>query len=211
MSALPVAAGPPVGVLFDLDGVLLRSEEVWFRLVEEAGRRYRGTPITRKEFTPTFGQGTEADVKGFRLACTPAQLDRYYAENFQRYAGEVWVDPEARPTLEALAKRKVRRAVVTNTTTLLAGSLLARAELLDLVEMVACADQVTRAKPEPDVLLHALENLNLQPSDVWMVGDSRFDRTAAEAAGVHYVGLRMDGAMRIESLAGVLGLMGAVP
>jgi phosphoglycolate phosphatase/AHBA synthesis associated protein len=60
-------------------------------------------------------------------------------------------------------------------------------------------------------LLHALENLNLQPSDVWMVGDSRFDRTAAEAAGVHYVGLRMDGAMRIESLAGVLGLMGAVP
>jgi beta-phosphoglucomutase-like phosphatase (HAD superfamily) len=157
-------AGMPAGVLFDLDGVLLRSEEVWFRLVEEAGRRYRGTPITRREFAPTFGQGTEADVKGFRLSCTPAQLDRYYAENFQRFAGEVWVDPEARPTLEALAKRKVRRAVVTNTTTSLAGSLLARAELLDLVEMVACADQVARAKPEPDVLLHALKGLNIQPA-----------------------------------------------
>ena len=207
----PGPAGPPAGVLFDLDGVLLRSEEVWFRLVEEAGRRFRGTPITRKEFTPTFGQGTEADIRGFRLSCNAAQLDRYYAENFQRYAGEVWVDPEARPTLEALAKRKVRRAVVTNTTTLLAGSLLARAELLDLVEMVACADQVTRAKPEPDVVLHALKGLNLQPAEAWMVGDSRYDRTAAEAAGVHYVGLRMDGAARVESLAGVLGLLDPAP
>jgi len=200
--------GTPAGVLFDLDGVLLRSEEVWFRLVEEAGRRFRGTPITRQEFGPTFGQGTEADVKGFRLSCTPAQLDRYYAENFQRYAGDVWVDPEARPTLEALAKRKVRRAVVTNTTTSLAGSLLARAELLDLVEMVACADQVARAKPEPDVLIHALKGLNLQPADAWMVGDSRFDRMAAEAAGVRYVGLRMEGSARIETLSQVVGLLG---
>jgi HAD superfamily hydrolase (TIGR01509 family) len=193
-------AGAPAGVLFDLDGVLLRSEEVWFRLVEEAGRRYRGTPITRQEFTPTFGQGTEADVKGFRLSCTPAQLDRFYAENFQRYTGEVWVDPEARPTLEALAKRKVRRAVVTNTTTSLAGSLLARAELLDLVE---------KAKPEPDVVLHALKGLGLPASEVWMVGDSRFDRMAAEAAGVRYVGLRMEGAARVESLSQVLGLLDA--
>ena len=107
-----------------------------------------------------------------------------------------------------IADRKVRRAVVTNTTTSLAGSLLARAELLDLVEMVACADQVTKAKPEPDVVLHALKGLNLQPSEAWLVGDSRFDRMAAEAAGVRYVGLRMEGAARIESLAQVVGLLG---
>jgi phosphoglycolate phosphatase/AHBA synthesis associated protein len=179
--------------------------------VEEAGRRFRGTPITRKEFTPTFGQGTEADIRGFRLSCTAAQLDRYYAENFQRYAGDVWVDPEARPTLEALAKRKVRRAVVTNTTTSLAGSLLARAELLDLVEMVACADQVAKAKPDPDVVFHALRGLGIQPSEAWMVGDSRFDKMAAEAAGVRYIGLRMEASVRIESLEELLGLLDSPP
>ncbi|HVE87393.1 MAG TPA: HAD family hydrolase [Myxococcales bacterium] len=194
--------GPgPAGVLFDLDGVLLRSEEVWFRLVEEAGRRYRGTPVTRKEFGPTFGQGTEADVLGFRFTCSPAQLDRFYAENFHRYTGEVWVDPEARPLLDFLAQKKIRRAVVTNTTTSLAGSLLGRAGLLDMVEVVSCADQVGKAKPAPDVVIHALRGLNLQAGDAWMVGDSRFDKVAAEAAGVRYIGLRMDGSARIESLA----------
>jgi len=206
-----MSAPGPAGILFDLDGVLLRSEEVWFRLVEEAGRRYRGTPITRKEFGPTFGQGTEADVRGFRLACTAAQLDRFYAENFHRYTGEVWVDPQARAVLEALARRKVRRAVVTNTTTSLAGTLLVRAELMDLVEMVACADQVAKAKPDPDVVFHALRGLGIQPADAWMVGDSRFDRSAAEAAGVRYIGLRMDGSPRIESLTDVLGLLEPAP
>lgn len=196
-----MSASRPAGVLFDLDGVLLRSEEVWFRLVEEAGRRYRGTPVTRKEFNPTFGQGTAADVVGFRFTCSPAQLDRFYAENFHRYTGEVWVDPEAKPVLQALAERGLRRAVVTNTTTVLAQSLLGRAGLQELVEVLSCADQVSRAKPAPDVVHHALRGLGLEAHQAWMVGDSRYDRSAAEAAGVRFIGLRMDGSTRIESLS----------
>ena len=33
-----------------------------------------------------------------------------------------------------------------------------------------------------------------------MVGDSRFDREAAAAAGIHFVGLGIDGDRRIERL-----------
>ena len=55
-------------ILFDMDGVLVRSFEVWFRVVEEAGRRFRGRAITRGEFTPTFGQGTADDVPVFGLS-----------------------------------------------------------------------------------------------------------------------------------------------
>lgn len=39
-----------------------------------------------EEFQPTFGQGTEADVRVFGLRCTPAELDRFYMEHFPRYA-----------------------------------------------------------------------------------------------------------------------------
>lgn len=52
----------PEAVLFDMDGVLVKSEEAWFRTVEAAGVRFRGRPVTRAEFGPTFGQGTAADV-----------------------------------------------------------------------------------------------------------------------------------------------------
>jgi len=72
--------------------------------------------------------------------------------------------------------------------------------------VVACADQVPRAKPAPDVVLHALSKLQLDASQAWMVGDSRFDREAAGAAGVFFVGYTIDGDRRVASLPEILSL-----
>lgn len=197
----------PTSVLFDLDGVLLRSEEVWLSLLAEAGEKFRGSPITREEFAPTFGQGTAADVKAFGLGCTPAELDRFYVQNFRKYATEVWVDPTARGVLQALADQGLRLAVVTNTTTPLARDLLTVAGLLPYFQVVSCADQVGHPKPAPDVILHALAGLHVTAQQAWMVGDSRFDREAARAASVRFVGLRIDGDLRIEELTALAELL----
>src|SRR5262245_33338881 len=108
-------------VLFDMDGVLVRSEETWARVLEEAGVRFRGRPVTREEFLPTFGQGTAADARVFGLNCTTAELDAFYLESFPRHAASsLWVNPDAAPLLTGLARAGVRRAVVTNTLTALA-------------------------------------------------------------------------------------------
>ncbi len=190
----------PRALLFDMDGVLVRSEPVWQRVVEEAGVRFRGRPVTADEFAPTFGQGTRADIEAFGLGCTVAELDAFYFVHFRRHAGATWVDPQACGVLEALRARGLTVAVVTNTMTPLAHDILAAARLSALVDVVACADQVPRAKPAPDLVLHALERLGLGASEAWMTGDSRFDREAAEGAGVRFVGYRQPGERRVESL-----------
>ncbi len=194
----------PSAVLFDMDGVLVRSEEAWLRVLEDAGRRFRGSPVTREEFAPTFGQGTAADVKSFGLRCTPAELDAFYVEHLPRYADEVWVNPDARELLETLAARGLRRAVVTNSVSPLARSLLGAAHLLEFFEVLACADLVANSKPAPDLVLYALGRLGVAPGSAVMVGDSRFDRGAARAAGVRFVGLGLDGDARIERLGELL-------
>lgn len=196
----------PSAVLFDMDGVLIRSEEAWLRVLEDAGRRFRGSPVTREEFAPTFGQGTAEDVRVFGLRCTPAELDAFYVENLPRHATGVWVNPDARELLESLAAQGVRRALVTNTVSPLARSLLEAARLLEFFEVLACSDLVPRAKPAPDVVLYALGRLGVAPGQAVMVGDSRFDRGAAQAAGVHFVGLGLDGDDRIELLRELLPL-----
>ncbi|MFY0571868.1 HAD family hydrolase [Archangium lansingense] len=196
-------------VLFDMDGVLIRSEEAWLRVLEDAGRRFRGSPVTREEFAPTFGQGTAEDVRVFGLRCTPAELDAFYVEHLPAYAGEVWVNPDARELLESLASRGLRRAVVTNTVSALARALLGAARLLDFFEVLACSDLVVHAKPAPDLVLYALGRLGVTPGAALMVGDSRFDRGAAQAAGVRFVGLGLDGDVRIERLGELLPLTGA--
>src|SRR5690606_19902423 len=119
----------PVGILFDMDGVLVESTETWFRAVEEAGRRFRGRPITREEFLPTFGQGAEGDVEVFGLSCTPEALDAFYLAYFVEHAaGSIWVDPSAAQVLRALKDRGIRRSVVTNTMALLAERILRAAD-----------------------------------------------------------------------------------
>jgi phosphoglycolate phosphatase/AHBA synthesis associated protein len=193
--------------LFDLDGVLVKSAETWFRVLEKAGERFRGRPVTREEFTPTFGQGTAADVRVFGFNCTVAELDAFHHQHFARFADSMWVNPEAPPLLNALERRGMLRAVVTNSVTSLAEEILALARLRGFFEVVACADQVAHAKPEPEMVLLACSQLGVLPSEAWMVGDSRYDRGAAEAAGVSFVGLGLDGAARIERLGELVALL----
>ncbi|WP_437968721.1 HAD family hydrolase [Sorangium sp. So ce260] len=206
--------GPPAplsAVLFDLDGVLVHSEAAWFRLMEECGRVFRGRAVTREEFAPTFGQSTAEDVRSFGLSCSVEELDRFYTENFRRFAAEILVNPEAGPVLSALSARGMPLAVVTNTATPLAREILEAAGLRRFFRAVACADQVPRAKPAPDLVLHALAALGAPPAAACLVGDSRFDREAARASGVRFIGLGIDGGARIDRLSALLPLLDEPP
>ena len=191
----------PRAVLFDMDGVLVKSEEVWFKVCEAAGVKFRGRALTREEFFPTFGQGTAADVPVFGFKCTVAELDAFYVSEFVKHLEAMWVNPEARPLLDSLTARGVKVALVTNTVGPLASEILARAKLSGLFGSLATADRVVHAKPSPELVQLALRELGVQPTEAWMVGDSRFDRAAAQSAGVFFVGLGIDGDRRIERLS----------
>src|SRR4026208_1835720 len=46
------------------------------------------------------------------------------------------------------------------------------------------ASHVEHAKPEPDLLLEAAEQLGVEPAHCWYVGDATWDMVAAVAAGM---------------------------
>lgn len=56
--------------------------------------------------------------------------------------------------------------------------------LLPLLDHVVGADEVSRPKPAPDIVLRALELLDTDPADALMVGDAPADLASARAAGV---------------------------
>jgi HAD superfamily hydrolase (TIGR01509 family) len=199
-SKVPIRPAVPSAILFDMDGVLVRSEEVWFALLRDASSHFGGKLVTREAFAPTFGQGTAADIEMFGFNCTVPILEAYFAKHFADHAPDVWVDPTAKPLLASLQARGISRAVVTNTSATLAADILSAAGMLELFQVVSCASQVPRAKPAPDVVTAALRQLRLEGGQAWMVGDSRYDREAARAAGVEFIGLRIDGDRRIELL-----------
>jgi phosphoglycolate phosphatase/AHBA synthesis associated protein len=122
-------------------------------------------------------------------------------EQFVRHLEAVWVNPEAAPLLTRLQQAGVKLALVTNTIEPLASQVIDHAQLGGFFAVRATADKVPQGKPAPDLIDFACAQLGVSPRDVWMVGDSAYDRGAAKAAGSRFVGLRLDGDVRIEQLA----------
>ena len=60
---------------------------------------------------------------------------------------------------------------------------------LDTEPSIVDASHVEHAKPEPDLLLLAAHQLEVEPARCWYVGDSTWDMVAAAAAGMIPIGV----------------------
>lgn len=104
---------------------------------------------------------------------------------FDRFAQpQLWrVYPEVPDHLAAWRRQGLRLAVVSNFDRRLHG-LLASLGLLPWLEVVIVSSEVGAAKPSPLPFQRALEALDLQPHQVWHVGDQPEDGQGAARAGV---------------------------
>ena len=191
-------------VLFDLDGVLIDSREVWFHVVNDAARSFGHSPLDREAFAETWGQGVHADARMWNRSVD--EVEAFFDAHFMDHRSHLRVDPEAREVLESLQSAGVRSALITNTPSPLAREILESVGLQ--LHVIVGGTDVSEPKPAPDMVECALQRLDVSASRAWVVGDSRYDRDAARAAGVRFAGLGLDGDVRLTRLGELLDLLG---
>ncbi len=189
--------------LFDLDGTLVDSvyEHVlaWQEALDELGievsvwRIHRKIGMSGGLFSHALARETGRDL-------TPDEaehLGKLHAQAYARRADQVHVLPGARELLAYLSKVQVLWAIATSGRMESAGPVL---RLLDVPEgiPVVTRDQVTFAKPDPDLFLAAAERLGVDISESVVVGDSVWDLLAARRARALGVGLLSGGYGREE-------------
>ncbi len=187
----PPDAAAYEAILFDLDGVLIDSYEVWFQLINAAAAEYGIPAVARDTFRACWGQGIQADVRVFFKEQTVEELEAFYDDHFMDFVEHLKVDPEARAVFAWLEERGFPTAVITNTPAGLAGRILGEAGLAPTV-LVGGTD-VAESKPAPDMVLKSCALLGVPPGAALVVGDSAFDRDAARAAGSGFAGLGIEG------------------
>jgi len=193
-------------VLFDLDGVLIDSNEAWFQLVNAAALHFRKPEIARERFQAGWGQGIDTDLRDFFPGCSRQEIEAFYGEHLLDFGGSIVLEPGARETLMQLRDAGKLRGVVTNTPTSLARDLLAWTGLIGQVDVTVGAGDDMPPKPSPAVILRACQILEVRPEQALVVGDSRFDEQAARAGNVPFVGLRSQSARSVSSLGEVVAL-----
>lgn len=172
------------GVLFDLDGVLIRSEELalqaWNEFLAESGRS-----LSQEQYTNMIG---EADTAGFIL--TYFKIDMTNAEVKQDHRKRVMrlleTDLEPMPgafeILDDLKARGFPLAVASNSLQAYVEKALAVSNLRPYFKAVVARDRVPNPKPAPDVYQHAAQQIGLASADCLAVEDSPIGMQAALAA-----------------------------
>ncbi len=100
-------------------------------------------------------------------------------------------------TRELLARESVPWAIATSGQRRSSTEALRGLELPSNVPLIT-RDEVTHAKPNPDLFLAAIEALKVRPRDTFVVGDSIWDMLAAQRAGALGVGVLSGGYGRNE-------------
>ena len=192
-------------VLFDLDGVLVDSYETWYEVVNAAARHFDAPPVSRERLAEVFGQGPEEDARTLYRGRTVDEIQTAYAEAMPAAVASLVVGPDAHAALDALGRRGILRAVVTNTQHDVARHILRAAGLLARLDAWVGVGGGLREKPAPDLVVRALALLGVEAGEALFVGDTGYDEAAARAASVPFLhfDLPTGGALRA-ALAGRL-------
>ena len=109
------------------------------------------------------------------------------------------VFPDAVATLQYLKSKGVRLGILTNSGRKAATESLKKLGIGGYFEFVLTRDETDAMKPRPEGLVKAVSLLGIAPSEVYYIGDSRYDIMAAKRAGVNSVAIGT-GNYTVESL-----------
>jgi HAD superfamily hydrolase (TIGR01509 family) len=173
-------------VLFDMDGLLVDTEPLWFETEAEVMGRL-GAPWTKQDQEQLLG-GSMDNTVGYLLAratrpVPPADVARWMMDGMLRRAaeGRVIVRPGARELLEAAAAAGIPYALVTGSQRPFAEAVLASTGFRFPVTVTG--DDVTRAKPDPEPYLLAAKLLDADPEQCVALEDSPNGVASATSAG----------------------------
>jgi len=184
--------------LFDLDGTLVDSVYqhvlAWREALEKAGIELAVWRIHRR-----IGMSGGLLVNGLLretghqiTADEAARIQKVHEEAYARQVAQVRPLPGARELLAYLSKARVPFAIATS------GRLVSARPNLQALGVgpeiaVITRDQVSHAKPDPDLFLAAAARLGVEIGDSIVVGDSVWDLLAARRARALGVGLLSGG------------------
>ena len=185
------------GVIFDLDGVLVSTDEMhyqaWKRLAQELhitgftredNRRQRGVRrMASLEIVLEKADRTYSEEEKIELA---ERKNGYYLELLEEM-DESSVLENVKDVLEKLKNGGLLLAVGSASKN--APVILEKTGLMPYFDKISCGLDTTKSKPDPEVFLVAAKKLGLPPEECLVVEDSAAGIEAAAAGGMKSLGV----------------------
>jgi HAD superfamily hydrolase (TIGR01509 family) len=195
-------------VFFDIDGTLLDTNYLhtwaWSRALTEGG-----VPATMAQIHRLIGR--DGDDLLTELAGRPDdQLSEAHARIFAELGDQIRPLPGAVDLVKAVHRQGLRVVIVTSAGKAELRLLLDALDCDDEIDTVVHGDDVSSAKPAPDIYRHALEETGGYVERTVALGDTVWDIQAARSAGLPCVAVETGGIARCElDAAGAIATYGS--
>ncbi|GIW92852.1 MAG: phosphatase [Pirellulaceae bacterium] len=178
---------PIRAVVFDLDGLLFNTEELYVEVGDRLVRR-RGHRIEQALLDQMMGRPSpvalQIMIDWYGLDATVAQLQQETAEIFDELLPtRLRPMPGVLALLETLERHRMPRAVATSSRRSFAHRVLGQFGLVERFAFVLTCEDVTHGKPHPEIYVTAAGRLGILPSQMLVLEDSQLGCQAAVAAG----------------------------
>jgi len=174
------------GILFDFDGVVVKSMEQHFIAWKKAFAE-KGVQITADEFFIMEGQGisTISHKIGSNHGLSPVEVEQVKSRKVNFYNQYMTIEfyDYFEDLLRNLNRRNIRKGIVTGGT---------RERVIQIVDKyfdnefacVVTSDDVENGKPHPEPFLKGAELLNLKPKECVVVENAPLGIQGAKEAGM---------------------------
>lgn len=192
------------GAIFDLDGTLLNSNEMWH------GAASRYITSLRKTPEPDLGEKTKAMTlpelckylkETYRIATTEEKIAKGFNTILREdYLASVDFKEYVPVVLEKYKQKGIQMCVVTSTDRQIADEVLVRLGIRDYFKYIITLEDSGGGKDAPQVFLEAWEALGTPKEETVVFEDGLLSIGGAKEAGFHVIAIADEAEMKYATL-----------
>lgn len=181
----------PKAVVFDLDGLMFNTEEL-YQYVGAVILERRGHGFPTELLNAMMGRpgavALQIMIDWHGLSDTVEQLALETEEVFAEILDvRLELMPGLLELLDALERHALPKAIATSSGRKFVTDVLSRFELEPRFEFILTAEDITHGKPDPEIYLLAAKRFGVQPAQLLVLEDSENGCRAAASAGAFTV------------------------
>lgn len=183
------------GIIFDMDGLLFDTEMVYFKAHTALAEKYQLIGYDEAFYLQYVGCSDkelhEALYKTFASA-GEENIAQFIEETYHEVEklflrGEVDLKPGAVDLLAYFKDQGIPCVIASSNLRRFIDILVEKAEIGHFFEGIVSSEDVSRAKPDPEIVVKATAMLGVSPADCLMFEDSANGIKAANGAGVDVI------------------------
>lgn len=180
-------------VIFDMDGLMLDTEKVYFKINRETASELGYVDFTADFYKQFIGCGDDKYREGIFEAFKNDELAERFLKLSNERLEEAFLDKEIdkKPglieLLEYLQAEGITAIVASSTNRYLVDAILERTSIRKYFADVVGGDEVKAAKPAPDIFLKAAEYADCPKEAMIILEDSLNGVRAAYTAGIDVI------------------------